>query len=177
MYSNNSHQKRFQKTLDFLDRHIDLQMSVLDLGIENPLSELMKAKGYKVQNTKGEDLDEDQNFLTQTKTEVVTAFEILEHLLSPYQVLKSIQADKLVVSIPLKLWFAPAYRSKIDKRDRHFHEFEDWQFDWLLEKTGWKIIASEKWINLPESIGFRSLLRCYFPRHYIVYAKKVKYSS
>ena len=121
--------------------------------------------------------DEDQNVLTQTKTEVVTAFEILEHLLSPYQVLKSIQADKLVVSIPLKLWFAPAYRSKIDKRDRHFHEFEDWQFDWLLEKTGWKIIASEKWINLPESIGFRSLLRCYFPRHYIVYAKKVKYSS
>ena len=177
MHNNNSHKKRFQKTLDFLDRHIDLQMSVLDLGIENPLSELMKAKGYKVQNTKGEDLDEDQNVLIQTKTEVVTAFEILEHLLSPYQVLKSIQADKLVVSIPLKLWFAPAYRSKIDKRDRHFHEFEDWQFDWLLEKTGWKIIASEKWINLPKSIGFRSLLRCYFPRHYIVYAKKVKYSS
>ena len=68
MYNNNSHQKRFQKTLDFLDRHIDPQMSVLDLGIENPLSKLMKAKGYKVKNTKGEDLDEDQNFLTQTKT-------------------------------------------------------------------------------------------------------------
>ena len=54
MHNNNSHKKRFQKTLDFLDRHIDLQMSVLDLGIENPLSELMKAKGYKVKNTKGE---------------------------------------------------------------------------------------------------------------------------
>jgi hypothetical protein len=23
--------------------------------------------------------------------------------------------------------------------DRHYHEFEDWQLDWLL-KTGWKIM-------------------------------------
>ena len=175
MYANNSHQKRFQKTLDFLDRYIDPQSTILDLGVENPLSELMKAKGYKVQNTQGQDLDEDQKVLTETKIEVVTAFEILEHLLSPYQVLKSIQANKLVVSVPLKLWFAPAYRSKTDLRDRHFHEFEDWQFDWLLQKTGWKIIASDKWINPPKSFGFRSLLRYFIPRHYIVYAKKIKH--
>jgi hypothetical protein len=32
--------------------------------------------------------------------------------------------------------------------DRHYHEFEDWQLDWLLEKTGWKIIDSQKWIPL-----------------------------
>ena len=177
MYDNNSHQKRFQKTLDFLDRYIDPQSTILDLGVENPLSELMKAKGYKVQNTQGQDLDEDQNVLTETKIEVVTAFEILEHLLSPYQVLKSIQANKLVVSVPLKLWFAPAYRSKTDLKDRHFHEFEDWQFDWLLEKTGWKIIASEKWINPPKSFGLRSLLRYFIPRYYIVYAKKIKNKS
>tara|TARA_A100001011_G_scaffold383771_1_gene455443 strand:- start:1742 stop:2275 length:534 start_codon:yes stop_codon:yes gene_type:complete len=177
MYVNNSHQKRFQKTLDFLDRCIDPQSFILDLGVENPLSELMKAKGYKVKNTQGQDLDEDQNVLTESKIEVVTAFEILEHLLSPYQVLKSIQANKLVVSVPLKLWFAPAYRSKTDLKDRHFHEFEDWQFDWLLEKTGWKIIASEKWINPPKSFGFRSLLRYFIPRYYIVYAKKIKKKS
>ena len=177
MYANNSHQKRFQKTLDFLDRYIDPQSTILDLGVENPLSELMKAKGYKVQNTQGQDLDEDQKVLTETKIEVVTAFEILEHLLSPYQVLKSIQANKLVVSVPLKLWFAPAYRSKTDLKDRHFHEFEDWQFDWLLEKTGWKIIASEKWINPPKSFGLRSLLRYFIPRYYIVYAKKIKKKS
>jgi hypothetical protein len=30
--------------------------------------------------------------------------------------------------------------------DRHYHEFEDWQLDWLLE-TGWKIIDSQKWTN------------------------------
>lgn len=172
MYANNSHHKRFQKTLDFLNQHIDRGTSILDLGVENPLSELMKAHGHKVENTQGEDLDENQKVLVNSKAEVVTAFEILEHLLSPYQVLKSIKAHKLLVSVPLKLWFSSAYRSKTDLRDRHFHEFEDWQLDWLLEKTGWKIVASEKWINPPESFGVRSLLRYFTPRHYIVYAEK-----
>lgn len=172
MYANNSHHKRFQKTLDFLNKHIDKGTSILDLGVENPLSKLMKAHGHKVENTQGEDLDENQKVLVNSKAEVVTAFEILEHLLSPYQVLKSIKAQKLLVSVPLRLWFSSAYRSKTDLRDLHFHEFEDWQFDWLLEKTGWKIVASEKWINPPESFGVRSLLRYFTPRHYIVYAEK-----
>ena len=137
------------------------------------MSELMKANGYKIENTHGEDLDEDQTGLINSNAEVVTAFEILEHLLSPYNVLKSIMAIKLVVSVPLKIWFSRAYRSKTDMRDRHFHEFEDWQFNWLLEKTGWKIIASQKWINPPESFGVRSLLRYFTPRHYIVYAERI----
>mgnify|MGYP001299137920 CR=1 FL=1 len=173
MYANNVHQKRFQKTLVFLNQNIDRGSHILDLGVENPLSELMKAHGHKVENTQGEDLDENQTVLVNSKAEVVTAFEILEHLLSPYQVLKSIKAKKLVVSVPLSLWFSGAYRSKTDMRDRHFHEFEDWQFNWLLEKTGWKIMASQKWINPPESFGVRSLLRYFTPRHYIVYAEKI----
>lgn len=177
MYINNSHFKRFQKTIAFLNQHIDQDTTILDLGVENPLSELMKAHGHKVENTKGEDLDENQKVLVNSKAEVVTAFEILEHLLSPYQVLKSIKAQKLLVSVPLKLWFSSAYRSKTDLRDRHFHEFEDWQLDWVLEKTGWKIVASEKWINPPESFGIRSLLRYFTPRHYIVYAEKLTRKS
>ena len=155
-----------------MNQHIDEGSYILDLGVQNPMSELMKANGHKVQNTQGEDLDENQTVLVNSKAEVVTAFEILEHLVSPYQVLKSIKAQKLLVSVPLNLWFSSAYRSKSDLRDRHFHEFEDWQFDWLLEKTGWKIVASEKWINPPQSFGIRPLLRYFTPRHYVVYAKK-----
>ena len=136
MYANNAHQQRFQKTLVFLNQNIDKGSHILDLGVQNPMSELMQVQGYKVENTLGEDLDEDQTVLINSKAEVVTAFEVLEHLLSPYKVLKSIKAKKLVVSVPLNLWFSSAYRSKTDMRDRHFHEFEDWQFNWLLEKTG-----------------------------------------
>jgi hypothetical protein len=45
---------------------------------------------------------------------------------------------------------------------RHYHEFEDWQLDWLLEKTGWKIIDSQKWTNPVNKFGIRPLLH-YLP--------------
>ena len=131
------------------------------------------SEGYTVKNTTGEDLDEDHSALENSSAEVVTAFEIFEHLLSPYGVLKAVKADKLVISIPLRLWFAPAYRSKTDMWDRHYHEFEDWQLDWLLEKTGWKIKDRQKWTNPVNKIGIRPLLRQFTPRYYIVYAERV----
>ena len=147
MYENTYPDKRFQITIDFLQKHVSKSERILDLGVSNPLSKIMEKEGFSVQNTSGEDLDLNTNTLETNNSDVVTAFEIFEHLLSPFTVLKNIKAQKLVASIPLRLWFASAYRSKTDVRDRHFHEFESWQFDWLLEKTGWKIIASEKWTN------------------------------
>lgn len=134
MYENTYPEKRFNKTLAFLQKHIPQPAKILDLGVSNPFSEIMKAEGYEVQNTTGEDLDDDFHAVQTGEYDVVTAFEIFEHLLAPYNILKEIQAEKLVTSIPLKLWFSPAYRSKSDKWDRHYHEFEDWQFNWLLEK-------------------------------------------
>ena len=176
MYEKTFPKKRFKRTLDFLSHHIQKDASILDLGVENPLSDLLKAEGYNVKNTSGVDLDIDKTDIEQSNADVVTAFEIFEHLLSPFTVLKSIKAEKLVASVPLKLWFAPAYRSKTDMWDRHYHEFEDWQFDWLLEKTGWKIIARDKWTNPTKKIGIRPLLRRFTPRYYIVYAERVSKS-
>ncbi|MEY8868689.1 MULTISPECIES: methyltransferase domain-containing protein [Flavobacteriaceae] len=173
MYEGKFPHKRYKITLEFLKKHIKTPASVLDLGVENPFTEIMKANGFSVENTSGIDLDEDTSEIENANTDVVTAFEIFEHLLSPYTVLKSIKSDKLVASIPLKLWFASAYRSKTDMRDRHYHEFEDWQFDWLLEKTGWKIIDSKKWTNPTKKIGIRPILRWFTPRYYIVYAERV----
>jgi len=173
MYASNFPKKRYKHTLEFLKQHIAPTETILDLGIENPLSELLKTEGYTVSNTSGEDLDINTSTLETDTSEVVTAFEIFEHLVSPFTVLKNIKSEKLVASIPLRLWFATAYRSKTDLRDRHFHEFESWQFDWLLEKAGWKIIATEKWTNPTKKIGFRPLLRWFTPRYYIVYAERI----
>lgn len=173
MYEKSFPDKRFKLTLQFLKKHIDTSETILDLGVSNPLSEIMITNGYTVSNTKGEDLDEDRSLIERSKADVVTAFEIFEHLLSPYEVLKSINAKKIVVSVPLRLWFAPAYRSKTDLRDRHYHEFEDWQLDWLLEKTGWKIKDSSKWTNPINKIGIRPILRRFTKRYYIVYAERV----
>ena len=173
MYEKSYPNKRFKHTIQFLKKHVPNDLTILDLGVENPFSEIMESEGFQVENTKGEDLDFDVSTIINSKADVVTAFEIFEHLLSPFTVLQAIKANKLVASVPLKLWFSSAYRSKTDMRDRHYHEFEDWQFDWLIEKAGWKIIARQKWTNPTKKIGIRPLLRWFTPRYYIVYAERI----
>lgn len=165
-------QKRYENTLAFLQKHIPAPAVILDLGVRNPFSEIMEANGYTVYNTKGEDLDLLPQVVKEHKVDVVTAFEIFEHLLAPFNVLREIEALKTVTTVPLKLWFKDAYRSKTDMWDRHYHEFEDWQYDWLLEKSGWIIKDTEKWTSPINQIGFRPILRKYTPRYYAVYAEK-----
>jgi hypothetical protein len=172
MYEKTFPNKRFKHTLEFLTKHITTSETILDLGVDNPFSKIMKQEGFAVSNTKGEDLDNDQSTLQTENYTVTTAFEIFEHLLNPYTVLQNIKSDKLFISIPMRLWFSPAYRSKTDMWDRHYHEFEDWQLDWLLEKTGWKIIDRQKWANPVKKFGIRPLLRRFTNRYYIVYAEK-----
>ncbi|HPF11464.1 MAG TPA: methyltransferase [Flavobacteriaceae bacterium] len=174
MYEGNYPKKRYRHTLQFLKNVVSTEDRILDLGIENPFSEILKANGYRVTNTQGEDLDLDTSAVQTDAFDVVTAFEIFEHLVSPFNVLQEIKARKLVASVPLKLWFASAYRSKEDERDRHYHEFEDWQFDWLLEKAGWKIKKREKFTNPVKKVGIRPILRRITPRYYLVYAEKIK---
>ena len=173
MYEGKFPKKRYKHTLHFLYGVISKEEKILDLGVSNPFSEILINEGFKVTNTKGEDLDFNTSVVKTKEFDVVTAFEIFEHLVSPFNVLKDIQAKKLVASVPLKLWFASAYRSKTDEWDRHYHEFEDWQFDWLLEKSGWRIVKSEKFTNPVKKIGIRPILRRITPRYYLVYAEKL----
>ena len=176
MYENSYPNKRFAHTAAFLEEVLPKGASILDLGVPNPFTEIMEAHGYKVTNTTGEDLDLSTALLKSTTAQAVTAFEIFEHLLSPFTVLRDINANKLVASVPLKLWFSPAYRSKTDPWDRHYHEFEDWQFDWLLDKSGWEVKKREKFTHPVKRIGLRPLLRLITPRYYLVYAERKKES-
>ena len=172
MYEKTFPNKRYAKTVQFLNEVLPQGSTVLDLGVANPFSEIMKKEGYMVTNTSGEDLDLNTTAVKNTPVDAVTAFEIFEHLLAPFNVLKAIETDKLVASIPLKLWFAPAYQSKTDKWDRHYHEFEDWQLDWLLEKAGWEIKKRKKFTHPVKKIGLRPILRLFTPRYYLVYAER-----
>lgn len=172
MYEKTYPSKRYKETLNFLERVAPPPAKVLDLGSENPLSQIMRQQGYQVNNTQGEDLDLELAAVRNPSVDLVTAFEIFEHLVSPFNVLREIQCDKLVASVPLRLWFSPAYRSKTDPWDRHFHEFEDWQFDWLITKAGWEIRERQKWTNPVKKVGIRPLMRLVTPRYYIVYAER-----
>ena len=101
-------------------KHLKQGSSLLDLGIENPFTPQLKAAGYHVQNTQGENLDE------------------------------------------------------ADDWDKHYHEFEVKQFQFLLEKAGWTIKAQELWTSPdPKKMGIRPLLRYFTPRYCIVYCERV----
>lgn len=163
---------RYTKTINFLKEMLPPPATILDLGVRNPFSEIMENEGYTVFNTNGEDFDLVPEIVKEYKVDAVTSFEVFEHLIAPFNILREIECDKLITTVPLKLWFASAYRSKTDMWDRHYHEFEDWQFDWLLEKSGWDKKQSEKWISPTKQIGIRPILRRFTPRYYAVYAEK-----
>lgn len=161
-------ERRFSNTLRFLHGVSSPPARILDLGTPNDLGRRMAGAGYEVMNTEG-DLEEATGEIG-TDVDIVTAFEILEHLVTPYNVLRAIQAPRLVATVPLRLWFAPAYCNPDDPWDRHFHEFEDWQFDWLLEHAGWRIVRTEKWVSYGALTGIRPVLRRFTPRYYAVEA-------
>ncbi|MDX1418818.1 MAG: hypothetical protein R3181_02520 [Rubricoccaceae bacterium] len=162
---------RFARSVSLVKAALPPPAHLLDLGISNPLADLMRHEGYAVSNTDG-DLDLMPETVREVEADAVTAFEVLEHLVAPYNVLRAIKAPRLFASVPLRLWFARAYRNEADPWDRHFHEFEDWQFDWLLRKSGWRIVQREYWVPRPGGVplGIRPILRRFTPRWYAVEA-------
>ena len=74
---------RYKKTLKMLKEVCPAPSVVFDLGVRNPFSEIMKQNNYKVYNTNGEDLDDNYELEIPNDVDLVTGFEILEHLVSP----------------------------------------------------------------------------------------------
>lgn len=167
--------RRMKKTLDFLKKNHPAPASILDLGVPNMMAEHLRAAGYDIQNTGGEDLDLNYSHIVSRQADLVTAFQIFEHMVAPFNILRSFRkGQRLMASVPLLVWFRRAHWHPTDPFDRHYHEFESRQFDMLLEKAGWKILASEKWkIPSGKINGIRPLLRFFIPTFYIVYAEKV----
>jgi len=112
-------ERRFEHTLKFLDQIAPPPSRILDLGTPNELGKRMQVHGYEVTNTEG-DLEFPEPL--GKNVDLVTAFEILEHLVSPANVLRAIQAPRLVATVPLRLWFSTAYCNPDDPWDRHYHE-------------------------------------------------------
>lgn len=168
------HAPRHNKTVAFLQNHIGIHETILDLGVSNNISTKLQDYGYKLLNTPNNiDLDLNYEIIKKLDYTVLTAFQIFEHLVSPFPILNETKAKKLVASVPTSFWFTTAYWNENDPFDRHYHEFEPRQFDMLLNKAGWKIVAKEHWISKPKRItGVRSFLTSRTPRHYIVYCER-----
>lgn len=76
--------KRYRKTLEILKKYAKEQDVILDLGVENPFSKIMKDHGWQVINTTGQDLDLNYIWAENQRFDFVTALEIIEHLVNPF---------------------------------------------------------------------------------------------
>lgn len=163
----------YRKTLRFLDEHISTDATLMHIGNETELSKLIEEQGYSIKYADKTNIDDDQSALIENEYDVMVAFEVFENLLNPYTILKSCKANKIVISVSLRLWIEKAFPSKKDFSNRYFHEFETWQLDRLIEKTGYKIIAKEKWKIPGRAIGLRPMLRKSAPKNYMILAEKI----
>jgi len=152
---------RWNKSLDFIGDHFPFK-SALDIGDRSGLTEMMESKyQVKFDNTKG-DLD----YITlKGKYDLVTSFEVLEHLFNPLFHLSQIKGvlsenGKLILSTPLSkprfLW------SK-----EHFHEMSTESIEALFHVAGFKIVR-KKYFKVHPLIfyikGMRPLLRLFFDK-------------
>ena len=162
----NQKEKRFRYSVKFTEKYIDKSEKITDLGEPNKLADMLLDRGYRVTNTSPScDLD----YGSKVATSVITSFEIFEHMFAPFNFLMN-NKGKLIVSVPLNVWFSPEYWNYKDKRDCHYHEFSVRQFNHLLDRTGWYIVASEKTSFF--KFGIRPILRLFWPSYYFVYAVK-----
>ena len=93
MYVTNFPKKRYHKTLNFFKRFISKDENILDLGIKNPLSKILIKEGYRITNTTGEDLDFNRSCIHSSDYSVISAFQIFEHMLNPFQLLNEIKSE------------------------------------------------------------------------------------
>lgn len=135
--------------------------TVLDIAAKNDLSkQLAVEKSVNVINTTS-DLDYS---IAPEKFGVfnyATCFEVIEHLLNPRLFFDNLH---LVTTSDVVLYLSYPSRPKMMwNNDEHFHEYDRMRFEYLLEKTGWKIIGEKKIYVLRFPNGIRPLIRNFIP--------------
>jgi len=158
------HDKRYRKSIELVKKYIPPGSTVCDLGNKkwwHPDYITFGTGEMDLDTTVCAHFDEHPYF---------TAFEVLEHLVNPVNILNRI-GGILIATVPFGMWFTRAYRGP-HSWDEHYHEFEDWQFDKLLDFCGWEIIHREYWYYGMRKVGIRPFLRLFWPSYYAVVARR-----
>ena len=95
---------RFDRTLAFLRASEVAPTKILDLGPDNTFSQIMRQEGFEVVNTGLVDLDTHPEVVADFDVDCVTSFELFEHLVAPYNVLRHLPDVPLFATVPLHLW-------------------------------------------------------------------------
>lgn len=144
---------------------------VLDIAAPNELSKQMAVeKQIKVVNTIS-DLDYEIMPEEDYIFKYVTCFEVIEHLLNPRLFFDNLH--KITTKDVITYLSYPSRPKIMWNDEEHFHEYDRLRFNYLLEKTNWKIV-NEKKIYVPRKPnGIRPLLRNFIPQTIIYELHKV----
>jgi len=128
---------------------INVYGSVLDAGGENDFAKALGIKSFIVS-------DLNYPFTTSYKYDLVTSFEVIEHLQNPLIYLESIKSclknnGQLCLTTPVRWIFKGKY---------HFHEFNELELLDILNMAGFRVI---KMTRIPaynlKHLGIRPVIR------------------
>ena len=152
---------RWKKTLEFIGNNSNFKIA-LDIGDRTGLTEMMENEyGVNFENTKG-DLD---NLELRGNYDLVTSFEVLEHLFNPLfhlvQIKNVLNPDgRLILSTPLA-------KPRLLWSKEHFHEMSKQSIQALFEAAGFKVLRENFFRVYPVTFyfrGFRPLLRLIYDK-------------
>jgi hypothetical protein len=164
--SDSAHSVRWQHTIDFIRRSSfsgTVTAHGLDLGDRTPLTASLEQLFSCTFNNTTADLDVAS---LEGSFDVVTAFEVLEHLYNPLHTLLEVKRllhgknARLYLSMPLR---KPASLASPD----HFHEMSRQSALALFTRAGFSVVRSEEFRIRPLMFyltGLKPLLRAVFEK-------------
>ncbi len=150
---------RTKQTIDFVN--IPDGSIVLDIGEKNKL--LQSFKNLTIINTISDlDYKITPNINDCSIFKYVTCFEVIEHLLNPRMFFDNLYK---ITSSDVEIFLSYPSRPKwMWNNEEHFHEYDRMRFEYLLKKTGFKIIKEKKIFVRRFPSGIRPIIRNFIPQ-------------
>jgi hypothetical protein len=162
-----AHQLRWDRTISFL-RGVPVSVpppsAGLDIGDRTPMTaRLEELFGCRFDSTSA-DLDVGT---LEGSYQVVTAFEVLEHLYNPLHLL--LEARKVLDREAASRLFVstPAWKPSILQSPDHFHEMTRRSLESLIDRAGFRVVRRDEFRIRPFRFcltGLRPMLRCMFEK-------------
>ena len=154
-------ESRYVKTRELLKKYYFEGAKILDLGANNVMRSRLQNHFQTVIHGTG-NLDLNKEELNYNYEDIITSFEVFEHLYNLFPLLREIKKSGalLICSVPLRFPFSKQYWTD-DYHDRHYNEFEERQFFWILKEAGFEILEFEKWYWKFNFVGVRPFLRSF----------------
>tara|TARA_B110000014_G_scaffold261522_1_gene253410 strand:- start:12947 stop:13495 length:549 start_codon:yes stop_codon:yes gene_type:complete len=159
---------RWEKTLNFLHINHDIKNG-LDIGDRTNFTE--KLENFYKCSFNNTDIDLDTEKLSGDY-DVVTAFEIIEHLFNPLHFL--LQIKNILKKDGTLYLSTPKGKPYFLWSKEHFHEMEYSRLFSLINRAGFKVVRKQEIRIQPLYFyftGFRPILRFFFEKHIILELK------